>query len=181
MFSNGVKMEKKLDGKEYMRTAMLKHEEIFRQQVYELHRLYQIQKILMSSYKAANSIRQNQERWIMMNRNGVHDQAKTREYIAESKGNEIHESEIELTLGPPICKRMKRRTQKSSFSGKSLSSSSTESSQIMMRSTPSRIQRRISGPGYIRASETDIGLGNEQDLNLKLPPWVLQRLTLKLT
>ncbi|GAB2235152.1 hypothetical protein Droror1_Dr00027645 [Drosera rotundifolia] len=111
---NKVKIEKKLDGKEYMRTVMLKHEEIFGQQVYELHRLYEVQKILKSSYKAANSIRQNQERWIMMNQNGVHDQAKTREYIAE-------------------------------------------------------------------ALETDIGLGNEQNLNVKLPQWVLQRLMLKLT
>ncbi|KAL9257225.1 hypothetical protein AKJ16_DCAP06380 [Drosera capensis] len=90
-------MEKKLDGKEYMRTAMLKHEEIFRQQVYELHRLYQIQKILMSSYKAANSIRQDQEKWIMMNRNGVHDQAKTREYIPELGEDEIHETAIETS------------------------------------------------------------------------------------
>ncbi|XP_057788665.1 uncharacterized protein LOC131005659 [Salvia miltiorrhiza] len=33
--------------KEYMKMAMLKHEETFREQVYELHRLYRIQKMLM--------------------------------------------------------------------------------------------------------------------------------------
>ncbi|CAI0430510.1 unnamed protein product [Linum tenue] len=35
--------------KEYMRLAMLKHEETFRQQVYELHKLYRIQKLMMRS------------------------------------------------------------------------------------------------------------------------------------
>ncbi|CAM8879314.1 unnamed protein product [Rhodiola kirilowii] len=32
---------------EWMKMAMLKHEDIFKQQVYELHRLYRIQKMLM--------------------------------------------------------------------------------------------------------------------------------------
>ncbi|KAG6395924.1 hypothetical protein SASPL_142057 [Salvia splendens] len=33
--------------KEYMKMAMLKHEETFREQVFELHRLHRIQKMLM--------------------------------------------------------------------------------------------------------------------------------------
>eukprot|EP00268_Persea_americana_P067033 TRINITY_DN9187_c0_g2_i3.p1 TRINITY_DN9187_c0_g2~~TRINITY_DN9187_c0_g2_i3.p1 ORF type:complete len:120 (+),score=18.00 TRINITY_DN9187_c0_g2_i3:1069-1428(+) len=34
--------------KESMKMAVLKHEEIFKEQVYELHRLYRIQKLLMN-------------------------------------------------------------------------------------------------------------------------------------
>lgn len=41
--------------KEVMKLAMLKHEETFKEQVHELHRLYRIQKSLMRSI--------NQERW----------------------------------------------------------------------------------------------------------------------
>ncbi|KAL0792077.1 hypothetical protein Bca101_063454 [Brassica carinata] len=46
-------MEKLLNPyeKQYMKMAMLKHEETFKQQVYELHRLYQVQKILMKNMK----------------------------------------------------------------------------------------------------------------------------------
>lgn len=44
--------------KERMRLAMLKHEETFREQVYELHRLYRIQKMLMDS----DGLRQQQQR-----------------------------------------------------------------------------------------------------------------------
>ncbi|XP_051126754.1 uncharacterized protein LOC127248457 [Andrographis paniculata] len=39
---------------DYMKMAMLKHEETFREQVYELHRLYQIQKSLMKDVVARN-------------------------------------------------------------------------------------------------------------------------------
>ncbi|XLS44233.1 hypothetical protein HN51_001098, partial [Arachis hypogaea] len=39
--------------KEYMKMAMLKHEQTFREQVYELHRLYRIQKILMKNIEVS--------------------------------------------------------------------------------------------------------------------------------
>ncbi|XP_039158345.1 uncharacterized protein LOC120286095 [Eucalyptus grandis] len=41
--------------KEHMKLAMLKHEETFREQVYELHRLYRIQKALMKNSKSSSS------------------------------------------------------------------------------------------------------------------------------
>ncbi|GAB2282692.1 hypothetical protein Dimus_017230 [Dionaea muscipula] len=176
-------MEKKklseLDDKEYMRKAMLKHEEIFRQQVYELHRLYQIQKILMNGYEAAHLTRQKRETWIVGDQNG-RSQVKTKEYVAESKGNEIDESKIELTLGPPDGNPMQKK-EKPSFSGQSISSSSTGSSQIMRRTTPPRIYQRITEGDFSKASEAEIELRNGQDINLKHPPWLLQALTLKLT
>ncbi|KAH9608741.1 hypothetical protein KSS87_019405 [Heliosperma pusillum] len=50
------------DHKDYMRMAMLKHEETFKEQVYELHRLYRMQKMLMQNV-ALNQ--QKQERFLV--------------------------------------------------------------------------------------------------------------------
>ncbi|KAE9449623.1 hypothetical protein C3L33_18473, partial [Rhododendron williamsianum] len=76
--------------REYMKMAMLKHEETFKHQVYELHRLYRIQKILMKSMKT---------------------EGRT-EYIAECDENgelEVEdESEIKLTLGTSSYGRRKK-------------------------------------------------------------------------
>ncbi|XP_021714433.1 uncharacterized protein LOC110682409 [Chenopodium quinoa] len=44
-----METQKSNNDKEFMRMAMLKHEETFREQVSELHRLYRIQKVLMES------------------------------------------------------------------------------------------------------------------------------------
>ncbi|KAL2551639.1 uncharacterized protein Fot_05258 [Forsythia ovata] len=77
-------MEKLLNpyDKEYMKMAMLKHEETFREQVFELHRLYRMQKILMKDI--VKNTRKGQDYAIASN-----DQI-----------NEIEdESELELTLG----------------------------------------------------------------------------------
>lgn len=38
-----------------MKKSMMKHEEIFRNQVHELHRLYRVQKMLMEAIKAEES------------------------------------------------------------------------------------------------------------------------------
>lgn len=113
--------------KEFMRMAMLKHEEIFREQVYELHRLYRIQKMLMNSTVEVkqHEIRQKQDddqrdltdqiiskrsvavdnQRLEVQRN-MSDQVGLRvadhhqERIAESNNQSmmLEESEIELTL-----------------------------------------------------------------------------------
>ncbi|XP_061338953.1 uncharacterized protein LOC133285696 [Gastrolobium bilobum] len=114
--------------KEYMRMAMLKHEETFKEQVYELHRLYRIQIILMKNMEASRGIDVNQRGWSFKNaifgkfknaisltqgghKKGAQKNPKmnidlenpAREDIAESDcdGNLeiINETEIELTLG----------------------------------------------------------------------------------
>ncbi|CAI9780785.1 unnamed protein product [Fraxinus pennsylvanica] len=77
-------MEKLLNPyhKEYMKMAMLKHEETFQEQVFELHRLYRIQKILMKDI--------------------VKTTRKGQDYAIASidQINEFEdESELELTLG----------------------------------------------------------------------------------
>ncbi|XP_016475605.1 uncharacterized protein LOC107797248 [Nicotiana tabacum] len=79
-------MEKLLnpDDKEYMKMAMVKHEETFREQVYELHRLYQIQKILMKTISSSQ------------------------QHINEDESN------IELTLGPSSARSSSHLKHKTS-------------------------------------------------------------------
>ncbi|CAL5370987.1 unnamed protein product [Camellia sinensis] len=154
-----IQMEKLLNpyDKEYMKMAMLKHEKTFKQQVYELHRLYRIQKILMTNVEHGRPNGENQERWNFMrgislthmNDHQIHhhihhksrpgldlEQPVKDEYIAETNGEiaqEIEdESEIQLTLGPTSYYRRKKKgeTPRTSDSGPSFSSSSTGSSHM---------------------------------------------------
>lgn len=107
-------------------------------QVYELHRLYRIQKILMKSIEKS---RFNQERWSIKNevcftQKKLDLEQPAEEYIADSDGNGmvemIDESEIELTLGPTSYNDRRRKSEApiTSDSCPSFSSSSTGSSHI---------------------------------------------------
>ncbi|KAK7263235.1 hypothetical protein RJT34_30822 [Clitoria ternatea] len=138
--------------KEYMRMAMLKHEETFKEQVYELHRLYRIQKILMQNMEARSGIEAREQKWYFKNaisltqNNANHKGSQEKpqmkfdlerpaeEDITESEEGVpemIDETEIELTLGPSSYNRRKKvETPLTSDSGHSLSSSSTGSSHI---------------------------------------------------
>ncbi|GLU13466.1 hypothetical protein SLE2022_301020 [Rubroshorea leprosula] len=144
--------------KEYMRMAMLKHEETFKEQVSELHRLYRIQKLLMKRIESNRPNGYRQGSWNTdLRQNNLHDHlqlnSRTRldlecpaeEYIAESDCNKmleiIEESEIQLTLGPASYSRRKTpATPFTSDSGPSFSSSSTESSHV--KKTNSMTHRR---------------------------------------
>ncbi|PSS30702.1 Suppressor of tumorigenicity 7 protein-like [Actinidia chinensis var. chinensis] len=167
--------------KEYMKMAMLKHEETFKQQVYELHRLYQIQKIMMKRTDHNRPKRQNQERWNSPNHHqkplrGLDLEQPADEYIQESDGDgelelEDDEREIELTLGPSSYYRRKKvETPPSSVSGPSFSSSSTGSSHMMMRTTNSGVQ-----------SARKESFGVEEKLRLLQNPWLFQALGLNMT
>lgn len=137
-----------------MRMAMLKHEETFKEQVHELHRLYQIQKILMKNIEIGKSNGRNQEKWNPKNGfsfNQLRNQQLNLQHkssmqldmeqpvevkINESNGNGvleiIDESDIQLTLGPTTYTRRKKpeTSPHTSDSGRSFSSSSTGSSHI---------------------------------------------------
>ncbi|KAF5451267.1 hypothetical protein F2P56_026384 [Juglans regia] len=146
--------------REYMRLAMIKHEETFKEQVCELHRLYRIQKMLMKNNGSSRPNGRSQELWNLRNEliyiqaSHHHREAQqyykpqrkldlerpAEDYIAESDGNGaveiIEESEIELTLGPSSFNRRKKpETPLTSDSGPSFSSSSTGSSRINRTST----------------------------------------------
>uniref|UniRef100_A0A2P2J6Y8 Uncharacterized protein LOC105116401 n=2 Tax=Rhizophora mucronata TaxID=61149 RepID=A0A2P2J6Y8_RHIMU len=137
--------------KEYMRVAMLKHEETFKEQVCELHRLYRIQKILMRKIEGnCRPSSGSQELWnakTFKNSNHAHDRQQkstlkldlekpAEEYVAESNDDRVlefmDESEIQLTLGPTSYNRGRKKpeTPRTSDSGPSFSSSSTGSSHI---------------------------------------------------
>ncbi|XP_073158754.1 uncharacterized protein [Henckelia pumila] len=80
--------------KECMRKAMLRHEQTFRDQVNELHRLYRTQKILMKDLATSHPSRPN-------------DHSRALEFVepeniaGEYSGVEDDQSsDLELTLGP---------------------------------------------------------------------------------
>ncbi|XVE87026.1 hypothetical protein DITRI_Ditri18aG0082900 [Diplodiscus trichospermus] len=135
--------------KEYMKMAMLKHEETFKEQVYELHRIYQIQKTLMKSIGSSRcngsfSLKDNHHGTMHQNSRMTLDLERPADQefnIAESSDHEqgnrmfevIDESEIELTLGPTNYMRPRKKhgtPPLTSDSGPSFSSSSTESSHM---------------------------------------------------
>ncbi|KAK7250936.1 hypothetical protein RIF29_33729 [Crotalaria pallida] len=137
--------------KEYMRMAMLKHEETFKEQVYELHRLYRIQKILMKNLEARRDNEVSEREWYLKNaisltQNAHHKGAQEKpqmkfdlerpadeEHIAESDDGgleNIDETEIELTLGPSSYNRRKKFETPLASDSHSLSSSSTGSSHM---------------------------------------------------
>ncbi|XP_022752298.1 uncharacterized protein LOC111301049 [Durio zibethinus] len=162
--------------KECMRMAMLKHEETFKEQVYELHRLYRIQKRLMKSFESGrpngsftsknNSQLGNMHR--KLRRLDLEHPAVEEYSVAESDhGNRmlevIDESEIELTLGPTrYMPRKKHGTPPlTSDSGASFSSSSTESSHMNRTSSSMTKQTRRE-----ELSERELGLLQVTDMTL---------------
>ncbi|GMJ08716.1 hypothetical protein like AT5G67390 [Hibiscus trionum] len=138
---------------------MLKHEETFKEQVYELHRLYRIQKTLMESIE--NS-RPNGRRQL-----DLENQAD--DHHGDGMLEAIDESDIELTLGPPTKKRHGISSPPGTWdSGPSFSSSSTESCDMTM--------------GYRNGSESNVDLGEQlREERLRQAPWIFQVLTMNMT
>ncbi|PON66728.1 hypothetical protein PanWU01x14_107650 [Parasponia andersonii] len=147
--------------REFMRMAMLRHEETFKEQVYELHRLYQIQKILMKNIGRSrkNETHFSNQLESHINKRQLWKLDLEQPLVAtEDQFNKINisndnkngvmeiidESEIELTLGlglGPTSYSRGRKTEPgplTSDSGPSFSSSSTGSSQM----NPSRYESR---------------------------------------
>lgn len=176
-------------------------------QVYELHRLYRIQKILMQNMEARRGVEVKEQEWyfknaISLTQNANHHhkggQEKTQikfdlerpaeEHTAESddEGLEIiDETEIELTLGPSSYNRSKKiETPLTSESGHSLSSSSTGSSDInktrRWRTHHSNGMKREEPSGIIRNSSFGIEEQLRQE-RLKQSPWFFQVMNLNMT
>ncbi|KAF5207798.1 glycosyltransferase-like protein [Thalictrum thalictroides] len=145
--------------------AMLRHEETFKEQVFELHRLYQVQKMLMKHIKSDRASRREQERWNYENVNYVNEanyisqeQQKLRRkldlelqpakgYMNEDGDGTVveieDENDIELTLGPAnkYLRRKKNEMPIISAVGPSFSSSSTESNYVQRTSTTNTSNR----------------------------------------
>ncbi|KAG8049085.1 hypothetical protein GUJ93_ZPchr0009g276 [Zizania palustris] len=86
---------------EVMKMAMLKHEETFRQQVHELHRLYRIQRQLMSDLTMAelSSGRRRQPRRSRHPRRALNLQLPADEYIVTAADDDMAELDLTLAVG----------------------------------------------------------------------------------
>lgn len=191
--------------------AMLKHEEIFREQVYELHRLYQTQKLLMKNMSSTNRPQQvikdqvNSNKKMTTPRQCIDLEIKPNideeEHIVES-ASEDDTHELELTLGLSSYNvRRRRKTANFDSSSPSFSSSNSTgsaSSQILLKHTTTNLARNnIQGHKWGpeennnnfqlggRTSQSNQNVDQEQyrspQDSLNNPPWLFQVLSLNMT
>lgn len=190
--------------------AMLKHEEIFREQVYELHRLYQTQKLLMKNISSSTTSRPQQVKehhHINVDSNkkvaarqciDLEIRPSDEEHIAESVSED--ETELELTLGLSSYNNRRRKTApiNNSDSAPSFSASSNStgsaSSQIKrsnLARNPIRNEGHKWGP-ISNNNPSNFQLGGRTQSNqnvedqyrqdsLNNPPWLFQVLSLNMT
>ncbi|CAK9180166.1 unnamed protein product [Ilex paraguariensis] len=180
--------------KEYMKMAMLQHEETFREQVYELHRLYRIQKMLM---KNIATIDYHHDRHQKPQQIKLDLELPADHEDVESDGDGLlemeDESDIQLTLGPTSYNRRNRKTDETplnSDSGLSFSSSSSGSNYIKRTSLGTHQRRETNtireeesfrhkwGKGRKNGSDVEEQLGQDR---VNQHPWIFQVFSLKMT
>lgn len=167
--------------KQTMKTAILKQEATFRQQVHELHRLYRVQKQLMRNAKNTHVVNENENE----NGNGTCQPCYSRrdergprraidlerpaeEYIRNSDeaaamtGYEL-ESDLELTLATG-CRRKKGELAVASYTSDSSSSSVSGGPKLTVP------RSRVSSSDQRRSF----------DLEKPQTPWILPCLSLKM-
>ncbi|RCV44216.1 hypothetical protein SEVIR_9G362100v4 [Setaria viridis] len=180
--------------KEHMKMAMLKQEETFKQQVQELHRLYRVQKLLMTDAASAATAMPAATRCDLEDerRAAENDAGSSRSWddAYPEKGKKaaaprlvLQESDLELTLSlgcfgttGATNKAAKKEASSSVDSRTSGSSSSTESG------SPDRRVVVLPAPSLIGSATTKPGAGSvgqrlEQD-GLQQPPWLHKCLNL---
>lgn len=187
----------RITDKECMKMAMLNHEETFRNQVHELHRLYRVQKILMHDLKNAELMRQRMsvcsqtglERWNVLNetsspqpcysyteqirpRRTLDLELPAEEYIREDAAREVilevgEENNLELSLAIGSVRR-KKEMSFTSDSGVSFSSSSAESSVVKLNGNEWRME----------AFNVEEQLRQDR---VRHPPWLIQCMSLNMT
>ncbi|KAI3777157.1 hypothetical protein L1987_46952 [Smallanthus sonchifolius] len=163
--------------KECMKMAMLKHEETFKEQVYELHRLYQIQKILMKNIQSSRH-NYNYNYQEQKNKTDLEQPATTKDYdhatqtLDDDQEFEEDESDIELTLAPTSFNRRRSMSNKPEssdsvlgFSSSSTGSSNTQKVEIITRENSS----------FLSGNRRN---NSSSDRSIKQPPWMYQVLTL---
>ncbi|KAI4381246.1 hypothetical protein MLD38_007338 [Melastoma candidum] len=136
--------------KERMKLAMLKHEQTFKEQVYELHRLYRIQKTLMKALKG--------------------ERGDGRRHPFMGREDSCHDDDgIELTLGLGPTGYNTRTRKRCGGTSPSLSSSTTTGSSGQEKSGASYGCEGKGGHGG--------GVGGRNRLRVKEqqhPPWFIQ-------
>ncbi|KAJ8501180.1 hypothetical protein OPV22_011732 [Ensete ventricosum] len=187
--------------KECMKMMLLKHEETFRQQVQELHRLYRVQKLLMRDTKIKQSFADCTQYHVGGGKDAAdscvpsssHRERRRRrrrvlnlelpadEYIERAEEDAMLEGEqegdIELTLATGSSSWRKREeTSLTSDSVASVSSSSTESGGLKLSGHGWELQQQV---GDVNISY-ELGGGLRED-RLQHPSWHLQCLSLRMT
>ncbi|CAO2038749.1 unnamed protein product [Urochloa humidicola] len=171
---------------EVMKMAMLKHEETFRQQVNELHRLYRIQRQLMSDLTRDEPVATR--RRSKQPRRALDLQLPADEYIVSAdEDDEAAGAELELTLAVGGRSPAARRKQNSSrrrqelqhgspgggsddCSGVSLLSSSPSSAGYYSDDGPAAVFHAPPAPPCQRAMAFDLGDG----MMRQQAPWLMQ-------
>ncbi|KAL6643990.1 hypothetical protein ACP70R_018756 [Stipagrostis hirtigluma subsp. patula] len=155
--------------KEHIKIAMLRQEQTFRQQVHELHRVYQVQKQLMTQMQVAE----------MINYGNTTAEAQTEPRVeinrqqwcgnsGEKKAMLIEDFDLELTLATGAGRR-KQKPSKSDSEATMSSSTSAESE---------------SGRRFVPESNVTLRFQNESnrhDDQVMQSPWLYQCLSLKMT
>ncbi|CAN6304351.1 unnamed protein product [Urochloa humidicola] len=190
-----VQMDKLVDhcDMELMKMAILRHEETFRQQVHELHRLYRVQKQLMMSCgsqlsrpppELVSCRRQHQIRGSRQPRRAVDLRVPADDYILVAGADNTtprQEDGLELTLAVGSGGSRKRRRDEGTGTGTPLGSdcgsggsltSSTSSTDTGSGSPPCR--RAV--PAF-RLQEGMVAVVEAPPQQL---PWLLQCLSLKM-
>ncbi|GJN35293.1 hypothetical protein PR202_gb24047 [Eleusine coracana subsp. coracana] len=130
---------------EVMKMAMLKHEETFRQQVHELHRLYRIQRQLMSDLGRGEMMNTTTRRRSKQPRRSLNLQLPADEYIV-STDEEDNEAELELTLAlgggrsTAARRRSNRQEHNNSGGGSSPFASDCSGASLLSSSPPSSVE-----------------------------------------
>uniref|UniRef100_I1PDC0 Uncharacterized protein n=2 Tax=Oryza glaberrima TaxID=4538 RepID=I1PDC0_ORYGL len=183
---------------EVMKMAMLKHEETFKQQVYELHRLYRVQKQLMSDLNRSPpelTCWRRQRRKQHARRRALNLQLPADEYIvvADAGGQATplpppppssREDELALTLavggGGAAGRRNNKRRESSPFtsncSGGSLTTATSTSTSSSTDSDGSLRQP----PPCPRAMAFDVLHDGSTAAAAAAAPWLQQRLSLRM-
>ncbi|CAN6356686.1 unnamed protein product [Urochloa humidicola] len=168
---------------EVMKMAMLKHEETFRQQVNELHRLYRIQRQLMSDL--TREVPVATRRRSKQPRRALDLQLPADEYIVSSDEDDGAELELTLAVGGRSSagrrKNNSRRRQEQldspgsgggsdDCSGVSLLSSSPSSAGYYSDDGPAAVFHAPPPPPCQRAMAFDLGDG----MMRQQAPWLMQ-------
>lgn len=175
--------------KDCMKLAMIKQDELFRQQVCELHRLYRVQKLLMNEMKAefnshASSKITTPNKWTSKNERNSHLisnlRLSTEGYTNKGEGKkdqmkEVEEEESNLELTLAIGSKIQKKKE-NSFISDSVSSSSTD------KCNEHRLFRvpNVNLDGY-QSEKSKFKYSVEEQMSDKRPRWIFECLSLNMT
>ncbi|XP_031478597.1 uncharacterized protein LOC116249598 [Nymphaea colorata] len=193
--------------KEHLKSTMLKHEETFKEQICELHRLYRVQKLLMNDVKNNRSSstttfgiqRQPSSQATIHQAQGSLRMQKMidLEHPAEEPaiecmedaavGCEIeHETDIELTLSTGCNKKKKKKDQPSYCNASApfpSASIKSDAGHVPVTGSNLRLWERLTGPSWESFQDEQKRTYNDEELSRQKgqPLWLFPVLSLNVT